>query len=148
MSHASPILCQKAAPPPQPAPAVVLLVEDRDAVRSVTREFLALMLPGSTVHEAGDGASALALARQHRPDLAILDIMLPDTTGLVLTRQILELLPDTRILLMSIMPQPENTNLAQEHGACAFIPKEQLFQKLPGLLRSLYPHLTLPRSSS
>ena len=148
MNTASPDLCRKTSPPPQSAPAVVLLVEDRDAVRSVTREFLALMLPESTVHEAGDGASALVLAQQHRPALAILDIMLPDTTGLVLTRQILELLPDTRILLMSIMPQPENTDLAQEHGACAFIPKEQLFQRLPGLLRSLYPQIALPRSSS
>ncbi|WNI17383.1 response regulator transcription factor [Actinacidiphila sp. ITFR-21] len=64
---------------PQPAPATVLIVEDEPGIADVLR--ITLKYHGFAVHSAATGREALALAREHRPDLVLLDVMLPDGNG-------------------------------------------------------------------
>ena len=67
-------------------PALVLVVDDEPMVREVVAEYL--RRDGLQVHELGDGTAALEWLQDHRPDLVVLDIMLPGTDGLGVLRRI------------------------------------------------------------
>jgi CheY-like chemotaxis protein len=60
--------------------ATVLVVDDHPSFRHFARKLLEAA-GFAVVHEAGDGASALAAVRELRPDVVLLDVLLPDTTG-------------------------------------------------------------------
>ena len=98
----------------------VLIVDDDAGFRRVARELLEEC--GLTVvAEAGDGASALAAAREHRPDGALLDVHLPDTTGHALARELHVEFPALRILLTST-----DDALGGTEGVAGFLPKTEL----------------------
>ena len=64
----------------------ILLVDDEPVLRSVMRQFLEFS--GYEVVEAGDGAGALALARQRRPDIVLTDLLMPQKDGLDFCREL------------------------------------------------------------
>lgn len=71
----------------------VLIVDDQEDERTIQRTLLEHL--GYTVREAGDGETALALAREEPPDLVLLDIAMPRVDGLTVCRSLREA-PDTR----------------------------------------------------
>ncbi|CAM5408234.1 Protein-glutamate methylesterase/protein-glutamine glutaminase [Streptomyces griseoloalbus] len=84
------------------SPTRILLADDHALVRRGVR----LILDGepdlTVVAEAADGAEALELAREHRPDLAILDIAMPRLTGLQAARELSRTLPEIRLLVLTM----------------------------------------------
>ncbi|MEU8256769.1 response regulator transcription factor [Micromonospora inaquosa] len=84
------------------APIRILLADDHALVRHGVR----LILDGepdlTVVAEASDGAEALEQARQHHPDLAILDIAMPRLTGLQATRELVKQQPGLRVLILTM----------------------------------------------
>ena len=107
--------------------ATVLLVDDSSLIRQGIRAVLSL--PGhdvtfDVVAEAGTAAEGLAAARIHRPDLALLDIRLPDGSGIDTCRQILAELPVTRVVMLTSY---SNDNLVYDAivaGAQGYLLKE------------------------
>lgn len=107
--------------------ATVLLVDDSSLIRQGIRAVLSL--PGhdvtfDVVAEAGTAAEGLAAARIHRPDLALLDIRLPDGSGIDTCRQILAELPATRVVMLTSY---SNDNLVYDAivaGAQGYLLKE------------------------
>ena len=80
----------------------ILVADDQSLMRSVVRAMLGSN-PAYQVHEAENGAQALALAREHRPDLVLLDVEMPEMTGPEAC-MLLKGSPETRdipVLLMS-----------------------------------------------
>ena len=75
------------------------------------------------VGEAADGASALAAVERHRPDLVLLDVQLPDASGLDLVPL---LSPVSEVLLVSSRDRSEVAGRVGRSGALAFIPKDEL----------------------
>ncbi|MBA2361855.1 MAG: response regulator [Actinobacteria bacterium] len=98
----------------------ILICEDDENLRQLIRVVIG---DGYFFVEADDGAAAIELAREHRPDLIILDLMLPRLSGLeVLDRLRHELPPgDTHIVVMSAWTHAENAALSA--GADRFVPK-------------------------
>ena len=81
---------------------MILVADDQPLMRSVVRAVLSTN-PAYQVHEAENGAQALALAREHRPDLVLLDVEMPEMTGPEAC-MLLKGSPETRdipVLLMS-----------------------------------------------
>jgi DNA-binding NarL/FixJ family response regulator len=112
----------------------VLLVDDHAAFRRRARRLLEA--EGWTVAgEAADGAGGLELARRLRPDLALVDVGLPDTTGLALAR-VLAVLPGApACVLVSTHDRADFEALARRAGALGFLAKEELDgEALTGLL--------------
>ena len=71
---------------PTPPEAKLLVVEDEPNIRELLAT--SLRFAGFEVHTAGDGATALKLAEAERPDLLVLDVMLPDMDGFAVTRRL------------------------------------------------------------
>jgi DNA-binding response OmpR family regulator len=98
----------------------ILICEDDENLRQLIRVVIGA---GYRIVEAGDGYEALALAREHRPDLIILDLMLPRLSGIdVLQALREELAPDgAHVVVMSAWPYADEAAL--KAGADAFLPK-------------------------
>lgn len=100
--------------------ASILIAEDDDDIRSLLR--LYLEGEGYRVLEASDGAAALRLAREETPDMAILDVMMPEMNGFELTRA-LRKYSDIPILILSAKSQDNDKILGLNLGADDYIAK-------------------------
>ncbi len=79
--------------------ARLLVVDDEPSIRDLLTA--SLRFAGFEVHAAADGAEALRLAEQHRPDLVVLDVMLPDLDGFTVTRRLRERGRDMPVLFLT-----------------------------------------------
>lgn len=106
---------------PTSAPrAKILVVEDDPATAGVVKDLLESS--GYRVYTAVDGAQAKEIAEELRPDLVILDVMLPDVDGLVLCGD-LRARSDARIIVVSGTSRKRDGTLALRLGADDFVPK-------------------------
>ena len=102
-----------------------LIVDDHAMFRTSTR--LLLQAEGyDVVGEADDGASAVAEATRLRPDIVVLDVQLPDTTGFEIARELLERRLVGRIVLVSSRHASDYGEQVGESGAVGFIAKDEL----------------------
>ena len=99
---------------------LILIAEDDADIRGLLR--LYLEGEGMEVLEAADGDTALALARQHSPDMAILDVMMPGRSGYEVTRA-LRAQSDIPILILSAKSQDNDKILGLNLGADDYIAK-------------------------
>ena len=111
---------------PDPAKHSVLLVDDQDTFRDIARNQLANDQGFEIVGEANDGTSAIEKTDQLRPSAIVMDIQMPDMSGIEAARHILDTNPGVRIVLTSMGNDAEYEPLAREIGACGFIPKREL----------------------
>ncbi len=98
------------------------------------REGLALLLSGrpeyEIVGEAGDGETAVRKAGECRPDIVIMDISLPDISGIDATRRIRKCLPQTRVVILSMHAKVEYITSALKAGASGYITKDAASDQL------------------
>lgn len=102
----------------------ILLAEDHTVVREGFRRILELDRDFAVVGEAEDGRKAVVLAKQLRPAVILMDIAMPQLNGLEATRQILKLLPATRIVMLSAHSEDVYITKAAEAGAVGFLLKQ------------------------
>ncbi|WP_295584299.1 response regulator transcription factor [uncultured Oscillibacter sp.] len=100
--------------------ASILIAEDDADIRGLLK--LYLEGEGFSVLEASDGAEALRLAREHTPDMAVLDVMMPQMDGFTLTRT-LRKYSDIPILILSAKSQDNDKILGLNLGADDYIAK-------------------------
>ncbi|MDA1297461.1 MAG: response regulator transcription factor [Chloroflexi bacterium] len=104
----------------------VLLVDDQEAFRDIARDQLATDSTFLIIGEAVDGANAIELTGRLRPNVIVMDIQMPDMSGIEAARHILRDDPGVRIVLTSMGDDAEYGPLAREIGACGFLPKREL----------------------
>lgn len=102
----------------------VLLVDDQALVRTGFRLMLNAEPDIEVVGEAGDGAQALALSRELRPDVVLMDLHMPGVDGVRATELITGELPGVRVLALSTFDLDENVVAALRAGADGFLPKD------------------------
>jgi CheY-like chemotaxis protein len=103
----------------------ILLVDDDQAYRSALADVLRAA-GHDDVHEAGTVAAALAAAKRVRPDVALVDVGLPDGDGLQLARELAQLAQAPRIVLISADADAADDAAARQVGAVAFLTKAEL----------------------
>ncbi len=104
--------------------SLVLIVDDNAAFRDVARRVLGEW--GHEVIEASCAVQAVARARQDRPDMALVDIGLPDGDGFELTTRLLEVSSETKVVLLSTDSDRGNSFAGARAGAIGFFPKDEL----------------------
>ncbi|MBF6100245.1 response regulator transcription factor [Nocardia cyriacigeorgica] len=104
----------------------VLLVDDQPLIRSGFRALLDLEDDIEVVAEAGDGSAGLALARQHRPDIALIDIQMPVLDGIEATRRIAAdpELAGVHVVILTNYGMDEYVFEALRAGAAGFLVKD------------------------
>jgi DNA-binding NarL/FixJ family response regulator len=105
--------------------ARAIVVDDHTAFRASARRLLELS-GYEVVGEAGDGASALALARELQPELVLLDVVLPDMSGFDVAD---ELARASAVVLVSSRDPADIRRRAARSGALGFIPKDKLSEE-------------------
>jgi two-component system, chemotaxis family, chemotaxis protein CheY len=121
-------------------PKNALLVDDEAHVRAFMR-LLLRELGIEECWEAADGASALHLIKQHKPDLVLLDINLPGMTGLQVLGQIRQLDPDLPVVMATAQSSMSIVSEAVRLGASGYLlkhcPKEETLEALRDIVESL-----------
>ena len=108
----------------------VLLVDDHDMVRAGLRSILELRDDVEVVAEAGDGRTALRLARELSPRLVIMDISMPDVNGIEATRQIVAAGRDVRVIVLSMHGDQHSVAEALKAGASGYLLKNGAVKEL------------------
>ncbi|MBT3150469.1 response regulator transcription factor [Streptomyces sp. CHD11] len=101
----------------------ILLADDHALVRRGVRLILDREPDLKVVAEAGDGAEAIAMARTHDVDLAVLDIAMPRLTGLQAARELTALKPELRILMLTMHDNEQYLFQALKAGAGGYVLK-------------------------
>jgi DNA-binding NarL/FixJ family response regulator len=102
----------------------VLLAEDHTIVREGFRKMLELESDFQVVGEAQDGRQAIALAKKLRPAVVLMDIAMPRLNGLEATRQVLKVVPATKVLILSAHSDDAYVKNATDSGAMGFLLKQ------------------------
>ncbi|WP_329139150.1 response regulator transcription factor [Streptomyces sp. NBC_01476] len=105
------------------APTRILLADDHQLVRRGVRLILDSEPDLTVVAEAGDGAEAVEAAREHHPDLAVLDIAMPRLTGLQAARELARVQPGVRILMLTMYDNEQYFFEALAAGASGYVLK-------------------------
>ncbi|MEZ5126507.1 MAG: response regulator transcription factor [Thermoleophilia bacterium] len=107
----------------QPAPIRVLLVDDHEILRKGLRALLSGQPGVDVVGEAGDGAEAVAKVAELRPDVVIMDIMMPRMNGIEATTHIHHDCPDSKVLILSMYDDEEYVQQVIRAGASGYVLK-------------------------
>ncbi|MGC2767376.1 MAG: response regulator transcription factor [Candidatus Acidiferrum sp.] len=113
----------------------VLIADDQDFIRRGVRAVLSDEKDIEVCAEAIDGRDALVKALELRPDVVIMDIIMPRMDGIQATRLLRKALPETKILSLSQYDVPEMVNEVEQAGAAAFVSKLLVWDELVPSLR-------------
>jgi DNA-binding NarL/FixJ family response regulator len=120
-----------------PKPEIsVLLVDDHSLVRHGFRRMLEEE-DIRVVGEASDGDQAVECAKQLAPSVVVMDFALPSMNGAVATRRILEILPDTAVLILSMHSEPNYVRTCLDAGARGYLLKNAMDLELVEAVRQV-----------
>ena len=108
----------------------VLLAEDHTIVREGIRSLLENSGQVEVVGETENGRSAVALARELKPDVAIVDVSMPELDGIEATRQIKSSDPEIQIIVLTMFEEQARVKQAFRSGASAYLVKKNAIQEL------------------
>ena len=115
----------------------VLLADDHAIVRQGIRALLEDAAGIEVIAEAEDGAMAVAIAKQARPDVVIMDINMPNVDGIEAMRRIRGGSRKTEVLMLSMHDKIELIHQALQNGARGYILKASLFDELEAGIRTV-----------
>ena len=116
----------------------VLLVDDEHLIRTALAQMLDLEDDLEVVAQAGTAARGLALARDVRPDVAVLDLQLPDEDGITLAQRLAEVVPGCRSLIVTSHGRPGYLKRALASGVSGFLPKTTSAATLADVVRTVH----------
>jgi DNA-binding NarL/FixJ family response regulator len=102
----------------------ILIVDDHPLVREGLKSILRPATEYEVIGQAGRARDALNLIKSHQPDLVLLDLSLPDKSGLEICREIRNISPPTRILIVSMHSKIDYIVKAFQAGATGYMTKE------------------------
>jgi len=115
----------------------ILIADDHEVARKGIRVILESQAGWEVCCEAGDGRKAVELVLQSRPDVMLLDIGMPNLNGLDAARQILAVMPDARILILTLHDSEQAVREVLAAGARGFLLKSDAGRDLVAAVEAL-----------
>ena len=106
-------------------PVRILLVEDNEVFRDALELLLGMRSDVEIVASVGDGAAAVSAAREHRPDVVLMDYRMPVLDGVQATAQVLQALPDVAVVALTASADDAERDALLAAGAVACLAKDQ-----------------------
>jgi DNA-binding NarL/FixJ family response regulator len=121
-----------------PEPIRVLVVDDHAVVREGLRAFLELQDGIDVAGEAADGEEAIALAERLRPDVVLMDLVMPQLDGLAAMRALRERVPAARVIVLTSFADDDRLLPALRAGAAGYLLKNAQPQELARAVRAAH----------
>ncbi len=118
-------------------PIRILICDDHEIVREALRARLEKIEDVEIVGEATDGQAAISATRKWKPDVVLIDIEMPQLDGITATSRIVELWPETRVVIFTAHNEPNVSSLAADCGAAGYLVKSASAQELRDAIRSV-----------
>ena len=115
----------------------ILIADDHGLLRGGARAILQSRRGWRVVGEAANGREAVQKAIELNPDVAVVDIGMPDVDGIEVARQIREAVPDTKVLMLTMHESDEMVSRALDAGARGFVLKSDLTECLPRAVEAI-----------
>jgi two-component system, NarL family, response regulator DesR len=116
----------------------LLIADDQELIRSAFAALLGLQPDFEVVASVARGDEVVAAARQHRPDVALLDIEMPGIDGLAAALLLSEQVPECRALILTTFGRPGYLKRAMESGAAGFVVKDSPPEQLANAIRRVF----------
>jgi two-component system, NarL family, response regulator NreC len=113
----------------------VLIVDDHAVVRTGLRLLLEREEDIEPIGEAGDAIAAVQMAKRLSPDVVLMDVVMPGTTGVDAAAEIRHVVPAARILMLSMQDDPSYVRQAFTNGAIGYVLKEAADAELVTAIR-------------
>jgi DNA-binding NarL/FixJ family response regulator len=123
-----------------PRPTSALIVDDETHVR-VYMKILLKQLGVTTIWEAAEGYAAIEQASEHKPDVVLLDINLPQLNGLEVLARMKAANPNVHVIVVSVESKPETLVQARELGADAYVLKHLPRAKVLSMLSDVFDEI-------
>ncbi len=115
----------------------IVLVDDHHILRQGLRALLEAEQDFHLIGEAGDGLEAVQLVERLRPDVLVLDLMMPGLSGLEVTRQVCQRSPHTRVIILSMHNNEAYVLEALRNGAAGYVLKDSSVADLVQAVRAV-----------
>lgn len=114
----------------QQGPVRILIVDDHAVLRKAVRQLLESRNEFQVCGEAENGVQAIKMAAELKPDVVILDIVMPVMNGFEAARKIKEVSPDSRLVILSAYKDKQMLEGAKSVGAVCYVPKSDAEREL------------------
>ena len=115
----------------------VLVVDDHAVVRTGLRRVLDAEPDIETVGEAPSAERAVFEALEHKPDVVLMDVVMPETSGIEGMPALLQAVPDTKVLVLSMQDDPRYVREAFDAGASGYVLKEAADTEVVSAVRAV-----------
>lgn len=115
----------------------ILLADDHRILREGLRSLLAQLSDVEVVGEASDGDQVVSLSRELRPDLVIMDVVMPGIDGIAATRLIRSERPETKVIALSMHSDRRFVSEMVRAGALGYLVKDSAFEELNQAVRTV-----------
>ncbi len=116
----------------------LLLADDQALIRTALAALLRLEPDFDVVAEVGRGDEVVAAAREHAPDVALLDIEMPGLDGVAAASALAATMPAVRVLMLTTFGRPGHLRRAMEAGAVGFVVKDSPAEQLADAVRRVH----------
>lgn len=121
-----------------PGPTKIIIVDDHDLVR----RGLLLSLEGfdevEVLAEASDGAEGIRLCQQLRPDVVLMDLVMPEMDGVTATKQVLATCPGTQVVALTSFEDKDLVSDALKAGVISYVLKNVTMKELVDVIRKAH----------
>ena len=122
----------------------ILIVDDNPRLRALIRRITTQKPALQVVGEAGDGAEAIRLNHELRPDIVLMDLVMPRVNGLEALRRIKAERPETKVIIMTVHTEDAYRRAAEASGTDAFLLKKTLMTALLATIRRVRISMSPP----